>query len=686
MTASLLQLVAIGNEDYMINGNPQISFFKSVYLKYVNFSIERLETLPKTKGKFSLDSISETLFEINTDNMDALGNTYLSITLPEVNAKFPYKFEWIENISDFILERADFIVNDVVIESIDSNIIHMHSKNIQNNSNKNNINEIRSIKSIDITPNYTYNDSNQFIIESNMKSINKININFNKIPSVPSKRIYIKLPFFFSKNEVTLPLTSLKKNKLYIKLYLRPLNQLFRISSPSKVTIRNGSQLLFDHNNKDTYNEYFYDVYNTAYSSNNANFKLNNYIDNIDVIYNNIDANLISYIYFFDKQDMDFFKKKTEILINTNFVLKNKINTVNNELIIKNTSLIKEIIIVPSRNDNNLRNNYNYYGIHDNKLSDKSIKTWYNYYFELCHTQYVSDLKYITDINNTYKSKIDEVINTMQKHHSPYYVIFNYHDNKGRHRCIKYDQYDINTDRLIKYCSSYSDEYHSAFLYYGMFRNDTDDIVSIRPYFFRYKLLNINHKSETIKSLMYLPTIYTNSNTIYLYFNEPIYTKSILTDNILVEKQYNITKQDILAILNQWNYRHFKKIPLITDSNYDYFSKDECIESIDIKYRGNSIINKLHSHNIYKTIRFNYYRHNNNIDNLVKIPFSINPNKYAPSGHLNTEELDKLDIYVKIKDIFVNDPLLDDNSINLDIYLSTINKIIIADDKIKLLI
>ena len=122
----------------MINGNPQISFFKSVYLKYVNFSIERLETLPKTKGKFSLDSISETLFEINTDNMDALGNTYLSITLPEVKAKFPYKFEWIENISDFILERADFIVNDVVIESIDSNIIHMHSKNIQNNSNKNN--------------------------------------------------------------------------------------------------------------------------------------------------------------------------------------------------------------------------------------------------------------------------------------------------------------------------------------------------------------------------------------------------------------------------------------------------------------------------------------------------------------------------------------------------------------------
>ena len=43
-------------------------------------------------------------------------------------------------------------------------------------------------------------------------------------------------------------------------------------------------------------------------------------------------------------------------------------------------------------------------------------------------------------------------------------------------------------------------------------------------------------------------------------------------------------------------------------------------------------------------------------------------------------------INVEIKDIFNKDPLLDDNAINLDIYLSTINKLVIEDDKIRVLI
>jgi hypothetical protein len=686
MTASLLQLVAIGNEDYMINGNPQISFFKSVHLKYVNFSIERLESLPKTKGKFSLTNVSETIFEINTDNMDALGNTYLSITLPDIKAKFPYKFEWIDNIGDFILEKADFIINGVSIESIDSNIIHMHSKNIQNHDNKNNIDKIKSMKSTYLTPNYTFNDNNKFSKEPNMKSIDKINLNYNTIPSISSKKIYIKLPFFFSKNEVKLPLVSLKKSIIQIRLYLRPLNELFRISSPKKVTVRNNSQLLFDHTNKDTYDEYLYNVYDTVYSNDSPDFKLNNFVDNINFIYNNTNTSMISYIYFFDKQDVDFFKNKTEFLINTTSIFKNKTKTINNELIIKSPSLIKEIIIVPYRNDIKLRNNYNYYGIHDNKLKPESVKKWYNYYFELSYNQYISDLRYISTINNINKSKIDKVFNTMEDIDKPYYVIFNYYDNKGKHRCIRYTQNELNIEKLYKYCSSYSDEYHSSFLYYGMFQNQTFDVVVLRPFFFRYKLLNLNHSGETIKSLMYLPTIYTSSNTIYLYFNEPTYTTSILKESIRIEKKYNITKTDILAILNNWNYRHFKKIPIITDNNYNYFNNDECIESIDITYKGNSIINKLDRKNIYNTIQFNHYRHNNNIDNIVKIPFSLKPNQYSPSGHLNMQELDKLDIYVKIKDIFISDPLLDDSSINLDVYLSVINKIVIADDKIKMLI
>ena len=60
MTASLLQLVAVGNEDYLICGNPQITFWKNVYLKHTNFSFERVEILPKTPSKYNYDSFSIT--------------------------------------------------------------------------------------------------------------------------------------------------------------------------------------------------------------------------------------------------------------------------------------------------------------------------------------------------------------------------------------------------------------------------------------------------------------------------------------------------------------------------------------------------------------------------------------------------------------------------------------------------
>ena len=67
MTASLLQLVAIGSEDYIICGNPQITFWKNVYLKHTNFSFERLEILPKTPSKYNYDSYTEVVFDINSN-------------------------------------------------------------------------------------------------------------------------------------------------------------------------------------------------------------------------------------------------------------------------------------------------------------------------------------------------------------------------------------------------------------------------------------------------------------------------------------------------------------------------------------------------------------------------------------------------------------------------------------------
>ena len=43
MTGGLMQLVAYGAQDVYLTGNPQITFFKVVYRRHTNFSMESIE-------------------------------------------------------------------------------------------------------------------------------------------------------------------------------------------------------------------------------------------------------------------------------------------------------------------------------------------------------------------------------------------------------------------------------------------------------------------------------------------------------------------------------------------------------------------------------------------------------------------------------------------------------------------
>ena len=50
MGGGLMQLVAYGAQDIYLTGNPQITFFKVVYRRHTNFSIESIEQTFKHFG------------------------------------------------------------------------------------------------------------------------------------------------------------------------------------------------------------------------------------------------------------------------------------------------------------------------------------------------------------------------------------------------------------------------------------------------------------------------------------------------------------------------------------------------------------------------------------------------------------------------------------------------------------
>ena len=676
MTASLLQLVAIGSEDYIICGNPQITFWKNVYLKHTNFSIERLEILPKTPSKYNYDSYTEVVFDINSNYGDMLGNMYFYIELPDIYSQYPYKFKWINNIGNFIIRNAYLIINNDIIEKIDSNLINIINTDTQNN--KNIVVRKDLINITELSEAYKFSSEDEFINEPNMCSINKINIHDSNIPSFPSKKLFIKIPFFFSKNQVKLPLNTLNNADIKIKLELRALRELFYIGKPQTVIVKKNSYDTFSIDDPNTYNKLEYYRYYALKMASQGKTHLKQ-----QTYFNNINIGLVSNIYFLDKKENNFFNSnKQNILVNTSKMYHTITSEINPSIIIEDNSLVKEIILVPQRNDVDERNEWNYFGVNDYDMNRFNLKFTSNYYLKLSYDQYNSDINFINTFNLNNKTLIDNVLSK-----DNFKIIINYTNNSGNHICLCFDEtqqdkYQYYIDRT----ESEADEILSPLFYYGSFLNNRGyNIIKVDVNNFRYKMYNKYKNSTSTTTLKNVPKVYSDYNNLYIYFDELITTNSILTEPIYVKQDDCITIKDIYTILNIWNRRYFKDIPFIDDSNYSYFFKDNIVNKLDLKIKGNSIINPFNKNNIYNSHLFTNYGNNDNIDNIVRYSFAKNPLDYQPSGHLDFENIERLYIDIENKDIKKYDPSID-GKFKFNIYLSTINILVINDNKIKLMI
>ena len=103
MGGGLLQIVSSTNEDLFITSKPQITFFKLVFYRYTNFSIETLEEFFDGAPDFG-ESVTCTLAKTG----DLIHHMYLKIDLPEVHIP-------ILNNSTIHQKNKSFI-NDIILQ------------------------------------------------------------------------------------------------------------------------------------------------------------------------------------------------------------------------------------------------------------------------------------------------------------------------------------------------------------------------------------------------------------------------------------------------------------------------------------------------------------------------------------------------------------------------------------------
>jgi len=104
MGGGLMQLVAYGAQDVYLTGTPQITFFKVVYRRHTNFSIETIEQVFSGQTDFDRQATATIL-----RSGDLAFSMYLQITMSAVTTtnKASGKFAWVRRLGHALLKQMD---------------------------------------------------------------------------------------------------------------------------------------------------------------------------------------------------------------------------------------------------------------------------------------------------------------------------------------------------------------------------------------------------------------------------------------------------------------------------------------------------------------------------------------------------------------------------------------------------
>ena len=210
MAGGLMQLVAYGAQDLYLTGNPQITFFKTIYRRYTNFSMEYIPQYFRVLPTFSTTQRNKLSVKIDR-NGDLLYDCYVLVDLPNIYSTEAERFQWVENLGENFIANADITVNGVLLDKHYSQWLNIWSQLTITRSKRKAYDEITgNIWQMRYPDKYfgSYSPSTR--------------------PSISGRRLYIPLIFWFCNNPgLAIPLIALQYTEIYINVEFRALNELF---------------------------------------------------------------------------------------------------------------------------------------------------------------------------------------------------------------------------------------------------------------------------------------------------------------------------------------------------------------------------------------------------------------------------------------------------------------------------
>tara|TARA_Y100000389_G_C17464068_1_gene524075 strand:- start:1887 stop:3536 length:1650 start_codon:yes stop_codon:yes gene_type:complete len=245
MTGGLLQLSKYGAQNVYLNGNPQMTYFKSVYKRYSNFSMEMI--------RLDFDGVQELSYNVSTQlrckilrNGDLVNRIYFAITLPDIYSSYHdgtnIKFQWVPNIGTQIVRKCTLSIGGNKISEVYGQWIEIWHELFLDTAGKNQFDTLTGHVPDTFMP--AHNGWNAgFYPSSSLKSTENENPDadtnifsnfksnpFLQPPSIRSRQLYVPIPFWFCNNTgLALPLIALQYHEVHLELECRPITELYTI-------------------------------------------------------------------------------------------------------------------------------------------------------------------------------------------------------------------------------------------------------------------------------------------------------------------------------------------------------------------------------------------------------------------------------------------------------------------------
>ena len=223
MGGGLMQLVAYGAQDIYLTGNPQITFFKVVYRRHTNFSMEAIEQTFNGSADFG-KRVTCTV----SRNGDLMHRVYLQVTVPAVTAANSTEtFRWVNWLGHVLIKNVEVEIGGQRIDKHYGDWMHIWNELTQTAGHK-----VGYANMVGNVPRLT-----QFTPEGG---------------STPEVDLYIPLEFWFCRNPgLSLPLIALQYHEVKINLEFRSASECYA-GSPSETPSLEAASLYVDYIYLDT--------------------------------------------------------------------------------------------------------------------------------------------------------------------------------------------------------------------------------------------------------------------------------------------------------------------------------------------------------------------------------------------------------------------------------------------------